>query len=125
MSSNSSTLPSSSFTPSSSTPATSVTLIPFTLDIVRFRPYQFPLISFQYASSSTGEPPYPEVVYVNGHNTHSVYNLKKSRSLVISGDQDIVETLQVPLCPSLFSLLLFTLLHTAPLVLLAAQSSIL
>ncbi|KAJ1497431.1 hypothetical protein HMI55_005503 [Coelomomyces lativittatus] len=85
-SSSSSALSSSSTVPSS---LPSVTPVPFTPNIVSFKPYRFPYLHFQYASSSSGEPPHHEVVCVNGHDTYSVYNLTKPGSSVMTGDRDI------------------------------------
>ncbi|KAJ1505330.1 hypothetical protein HMI56_001190, partial [Coelomomyces lativittatus] len=52
--------------------------VPFTPEIVRFTPFRLtPPLVFSYASSSQGEPPHPESVWVNRHHTFSVYNLTK------------------------------------------------
>ncbi|KAJ1500564.1 hypothetical protein HMI56_003745 [Coelomomyces lativittatus] len=73
----------SSSSPSSSSPA-ALSLpsnnppIPFTPEIVRFTPFRLtPPLIFSYPSSSQGEPPHPESVWVNCHHTFSVYNLIK------------------------------------------------
>ncbi|KAJ1500890.1 hypothetical protein HMI56_003556 [Coelomomyces lativittatus] len=75
----------SSSSPNSSLPPT-YPPVPFTPKIAQFTPYQLPPpLFFSYASSSQGEPPHPEYVWVNCHHTYSIYNLTKP------GGQGILE----------------------------------